>query len=169
MTEISPLQLALELEQKGYEYYTANAAKAANPLAQRVLESLAEQEKQHMSWIRSLVEGSQVPCVSTKAGSIEAAVREVFDKFSAAERQGWKNRNTDVYEHAMQLEKESYELYRKLHEAAVTAAEKDFFAALMEMEDGHHAALQNVHFYLSDTADWNHESESASGWNWMTL
>jgi rubrerythrin len=96
-------------------------------------------------------------------------VREVFEKFTASERKGWKSQNSDVYEHAMQLEKESYELYQKLHNTATTAAGRDFFKALMDMENGHHAALQNVHFYLTDTADYNHESESASGWNWMTL
>ncbi len=168
MANQSALDLALQVEQEGHDYYTKNARQAANPLAHKVFISLAEQELQHAAWIKQLAEGASVPEIDRKTGSIEKVVKSLFDELSEQERAGWKRQNTEVYKQAMELEKKSYHLYKELSTSMATAEQRSFFQQLMEMENEHLISLQNVYYYLTETKDWFSQQEPAAGWNWMT-
>ncbi|MCK8816837.1 ferritin family protein [Natroniella sulfidigena] len=166
----SPLDLAIELEKKGHEYYQKHAATAENPLAKKVLSSLASQELDHIDDIKEIAEGKKLfdPDSDQAIDDLEAEVKEVFNNFSKQERQGWKAENKKVYEHAMKLEKDIYETYQQLAEEAEDEDQKKFFQSLMKEESKHLEAIENVYFYLTKPKEWLAQEESKV-WNWMNL
>lgn len=163
----SYIELALQIEEKGYKYYKHHAESAKNPLSRKVLESLAKQELEHQEWIRVLTTGSKLPA-DLQGESIEMAVKAVFDSFSAKERQGWKSDSADVYKHAMELEEDAYELYKKMEADADDQELKKFFQMMMKAEREHYTSLENVYRFFAEPGDWLQQDESASGWNWIT-
>ncbi|MBM7623623.1 ferritin-like domain-containing protein [Sporohalobacter salinus] len=161
------LELAISLEEKGHAYYEKHAENAVNPLVKKVLKSLGAQELDHVEKIKQIAEGKEIE-EDYEPSDIESEVKEVFEEFSDKEREGWKEENVDVYEHAMELEKDIYQVYERLAEETDDPKEKEFFEALMEEEDKHYESLQNVYYYFTRPGDWFAQEESKV-WNWMNM
>ncbi|MFW5896855.1 MAG: ferritin-like domain-containing protein [Bacillota bacterium] len=163
------LRLAVELEEEGQRYYAQEAAKADNPLAKTVLQTLADQEMDHRDRVMKLAEGHGFPEeFRDEERDIEESVREVFESFSAEEREGWSTENTGVYEHAMELERKSYKLYERLAEESQDEKEQSFFESLMKEESRHLESIENVYYFLASPGTWLSVDESQR-WNWMNI
>ena len=161
------LDLAIELEQKGHDYYEENAAKTDNPMAKSVLESLSQQELDHIETIKQIAAGKGVENVEVTPSNVEENVREVFDSFSDKEKEEWAAVDEEVYRHALELEEDIYDLYADLAEQT-NGKEEEFFTALMEEENKHYESIQNAIYYLTNNSKWLDEEESKV-WNWMNI
>ncbi len=162
------LNLAIDLEKEGYEYYTQHARKAKNPLSKTVLETLAAMELEHIEVVKKIAEGKSVTANRLKKVDVEQQVRDVFDEFSESERKGWKEKDSSVYEHALELETKLAKLYKQLEKETSDNEEKDFFHALMQEEDKHYELVYNAMYYLTDPKSWASEFEGEV-WNWMNI
>ena len=163
------LRAAIDLEQRGHDYYAGIATHADNPLTKVVFSSLADEELQHMERARQLYEetgAGETP--SVPLGSVEEVVRAIFEESDWSKRKTWRMDNAAAYDHATELERESIALYGKLAEETESPAEKGFFLRMQEEEMGHLSALQNVSNYLEHTADW-FASQEIQVWNWMNM
>ena len=161
------LDLAIELEQKGHDYYEENAAKADNPMAKSVLESLSQQELDHIETIKQIAAGKGVENVEVTPSNVEDNVREVFESFSDKEKEEWEDVDEEVYRHALKLEEDIYDLYADLAEQT-EGKEEEFFTALMAEENKHYESIQNALYYLTNNSKWLDEEESQV-WNWMNI
>ena len=163
------LRVALDVEQRGHDYYEDIAAHAENPLTKAAFTELAAEELQHMECIRQLYDETGAgKSSSLPQGTMEDTVRRLFKEFEGREREAWKMDNAAAYEHATALERESYALYSRLANETESQAEREFFRKLMEEELIHLSALQNVSNYLTHTGDW-FASEETHVWNWMNM
>ena len=164
------LKTALDMEKKGHAYYMDTAGKAENPLTQSVFFSLAAQELIHIQRIRELYEGQEeaegVP--SLAPGEMEQQVREIFDRFTAEQREAWAMDNAAAYDYAKKLERDSAVMYDRLAHESINPGETEFFEALRAEENEHLAALENVSGYLAHTGEWFAEEEIRV-WNWMNM
>ena len=160
------LELAIELENKGHEYYKKHAAEAENPLAKRVLESLASQELDHIETIKKISAGQCIADVDYQITDVEDEVKDVFKSFSKKEREGWKDTNVDVYQHALDLEEDIYNLYKELAQKTDDESEKKFFEDMMEQEMNHYESIENVYNYFNNPGDW-FATEESKVWPWM--
>lgn len=163
------LRAAIDLEQRGHDYYAGIAADANNPLTKAVFSSLAEEELRHMERARQLYDESgagETP--SVPLSSVEDAVRVIFEGSDWSKRKTWRMDNAAAYDHATELERDSIALYGRLAEQTESPAERGLFLRLQEEEQGHLSALQNVSNYLEHTADW-FASEEIKIWNWMNM
>lgn len=160
------LEFALKLEKKGHAYYKKHAKNVENPLAKKVLKSLSSQELGHVEKIKKIAEGENIVNDKDESFDIETEVKKIFENFSEKEREGWKEENIEIYEHAMELEKDIYRAYENLADKADTSQEKEFFLALMQEEDKHYESLQNVYNYFTSPGDWFAQEESKV-WSWM--
>ncbi len=151
----------------GHDYYAKAADEADNPLSKSLLQRLAAEELQHRDQVLRMAESKMQP-TSEESSNIEDAVRQVFDRFSARQRKEWKGSNLSVYERAIELERESLKLYRDLLSQASEPAEISLLEELIEEEIRHRDALDNVYYYLNDSADWLSMEESRR-WNWMNV
>jgi rubrerythrin len=161
------LRAAVELEQRGHDYYADIAEHAGNPLTKVVFSTLADEELIHMERVRQLygqTRAGEAP--SLPHGSLENAVRRIFEHTEWGQRKAWEMDNAAAYSYATELEREAYALYSRLAESTGSAAEKEFFSRLQDEEIGHLTALQNVYNFLEHTGDW-FASEENRVWNWM--
>lgn len=173
MTERSPkaLKAALEFEDKGKNFYLKTANAAADPLSQRLFNTLAGDEERHAERIREIyaaLDKNQPWPVHTPAaqGRLEREIRGFFDS-----NRGALNRETqqiEGYEFAIKMELTGIELYTKFARETDDPQEKSFFEALLVEERSHLEALRNVHFFLTQPGDWYEQDESRR-WNWMNL
>lgn len=161
------LRAALEFEQRGHDYYKRIADQSENPLTKGVFAGLAQEELYHMDRIRELSEETGAgESLSAPAGSLEDAVRLIFEGSEWTEREAWTLDNAEAYEYATNLEREGHALYTRFAEEAESEAERVFFRALLKEELKHLTALENVYNYLQHTGDW-FASEEIHVWNWM--
>ena len=161
------LDLAIELEQKGHDYYEKNAAKTNNPMAKSILESLADQELDHIETVKQIAAGKGVENIEVKSANVEENAREVFESFTEKEKEDWEEVDAEVYRHALDFEEDIYDLYDDLAQKT-EGKEKEFFEALMEEENKHYESIQNALYYLTENSKWLDEEESKV-WNWMNI
>lgn len=160
------LNLAIDLEKEGHEYYMGHAKKAENPMSRTLLENLASMELDHIEAVKKIAEGRPVSSVKLKTRDIEQEVKDVFEDFSKSEREGWIVKDKSIYEHALELETKLAKLYKELEEQSDNQEKKKFFHLLIQEEDMHYEALQNALYYLTDPERWISELEGEV-WGWM--
>lgn len=167
---ISPksLELAIDLEKEGHEYYMEQSKDPENPMVEKVLKSLASQELDHIEVIKNIAEGKQVSAEDLPEVNMEEQVKKVFEEFSEAEKENWKVERTSVYEHALELEEKLHDLYKDLAEDTDDKEEEEFFRAIMAEENKHWESIQNVIYYITDHDRWMAEEEGKV-WGWMNV
>ncbi|ADL07004.1 DUF892 family protein [Thermosediminibacter oceani] len=162
------LEKALNFEKEGFEFYKKIAAEMQNPLAKRLFESLAEQEKEHMKKIKEIYESLDFAASSNQpatAAGIEEELKKIFFELEESRRKMPLD-HLEGYKLAMEMEKKGYNMYREFTQTAASESEKKFFEALMQEEKEHLNSLDNVYRFLTDTPTWYSEEESRV-WNWM--
>jgi rubrerythrin len=105
------LELAVKLEEQGYQYYKEKAAQVSNDLSKTVLESLAEQELDHKETFKKIAEGKGISTSGVEHEDLEQQIKEVFTDLSDKAKEGWKEEDEEVYRQAIELEKKIYDLY----------------------------------------------------------
>ncbi|SHM77288.1 Rubrerythrin [Caldanaerovirga acetigignens] len=162
------LEKALKFEQEGYEYYMKISKQIINPLAKRLFESLAQQEKVHEEIIKSLFASNNFDSVKefkSNTALLEEELKALFSQLEDCQRKIPLD-HIEGYKLAMEMEKRGYEMYKKFHIEAKSEEEKKFFEALMKEELEHLNSLDNVYRFLTGTEVWYSEEESKV-WNWM--
>ena len=162
------LELAIDLEKEGHDYYLEQAKDPENPMVEKVLKSLASQELDHIEVIKDISEGKPVSAGDLPKTDMEGQVKKVFDQFSDQEKKNWKAERTSVYEHALELEEKLYNLYKELAEETEDKEEKEFFKAIMGEENKHYESIQNVLYYITDHDRWMADKEGEV-WGWMNV
>ncbi|HVN68019.1 MAG TPA: ferritin family protein [Candidatus Sulfotelmatobacter sp.] len=158
------VKLSIELEEKGYAFYAATAAKTKNPLAAATLSSLAEREMEHIKRInefyRSLT--GEKPLISNWLATVEvppskaALIKPIVAKLKESlERKFVTPADlTEAYLIAEGLEKDSFTLYDRIAKENDEPVTKKFYAALAAEEREHYAILDETLQYLNTPGDW---------------
>lgn len=138
------------------------------PLAKRLFNSLAQQEKIHEEIIKKIYDSQNfhsAPQYFSKAPLLEQELKNLFFQVEESERKMPLD-HIEGYKLAMEMEKRGYEMYKKFYSEAESDGEKKFFEALMKEELEHLNSLDNVYRFLTGTEIWYSEEESKV-WNWM--
>lgn len=156
---IEALQLAIQMEVEGKEFYQQASQKSNNKLAKELFQNLANEEDIHRKKFEEVYEavrkGQDWPDVeppSEKAKSLKSifaeATKELGSRIKAAESE------LEAVKIAMDMEIKTYDLYRSRSEQSALPREKQFYQTLAAEERGHHLALLDSYEYLSDPAGW---------------
>jgi rubrerythrin len=156
---IKVLELAVQMETDGKEFYQKAGRKSSNKLAKGLFHELANQEdihrKKFVQIYEALKRGQNWPDVelqSGKEGRIKSlfaeATKELGSKFKVAESE------LEAIKTAMDMEIRSYNLYHSRSKESTLPVEKQFYKTLAGEERGHHLALLDSFEYLSDPAGW---------------
>ena len=65
-----------------------------------------------------------------------------------------KGEEMNVFDYAMQMEKEGLEFYKKLMSEAASEKEKTLFEKLIKEEEQHYEIFANTFNFLEDTGNW---------------
>lgn len=150
------LQTALELEQKGHDYYLAGAAKLKDSVMAAVLEALAADETQHQNLVSRYYkalqrsEGWPQPTVEAEA---PVSAKERVEAIVAASVGAVEpdDSYTHIYARARELEIAARDFYRGMvDEAGEDEALAKFFRFLAGVE---HTHLQMLSMVLETTRE----------------
>ncbi len=156
---IKVLQLAVQMETDGKEFYQKASRKSSNKLAKELFNELASQEDVHrkkfVEIYEALKRGKNWPDVGSPPAKGERikslfaeATRSLGSKFEVAESE------LEAIKTAMDMEIRSYNLYHSRSSESTLPVEKQFYKTLAGEERGHHLALLDSYEYLSDPAGW---------------
>ncbi len=156
---IEALQLAIQMEVEGKEFYQQASQKSNNKLVKELFQNLANEEDVHRKKFEEIYEalkkGQDWPDVeppSEKAKRIKSifaeATKELGSKIKVADSE------LEAVKTAMDMESKTYDLYRSRSEQSTLPAERRFYQVLAAEERGHHLALLDSYEYLTDPAGW---------------
>ncbi len=150
---VEGVMLAIDIEKRGYNFYTEAASVTEDPRGQAMFRRLAQDEVRHLEWLtghkESLEKSGQWKDVALSGKALALGGR-VFPK-SAGPRSGAtdKTRELEALRRGIQAEKDSMALYFALEAKIDDVRGKETFQRLASEEEGHFHLLQAEHDYLS--------------------
>ncbi len=159
------LSTALEMEEKGKAFYQRAVSACKNDMGKEIFQTLMEDEDVHMVRIRSIYEtlsGKQVWSENWKELNVaHHDLGLIFEKM--AKKRGPEidvdTSDLEALDTGIDFEARSVEFYEKQLTKAINPPEQEFIRKMVTEERGHHAALTDMKFYLSDPAGWFREKE----------
>jgi rubrerythrin len=153
------LQLAIQTEVEGKDFYQQASQKSSNKLARELFQHLANEEDVHCKKFEEIYEalkrGQNWPDVkppSEKGKTLKSlfaeATKALGSKIKVAESE------LEAIKIAMDMEIKSYNFYHSRSQQSTLSTENRFYEALAGEEREHHLALFDSHEYLSDPAGW---------------
>lgn len=166
---LSDTKLAIELEKKGYDFYTKTASKTTNPLAASTLSGLAERELDHIEKItefyKNLTGEEKLSNDWLRSVDIppkkEELLKPILIKLKGSLGKKFETQEdiNEAYKIAEGLERDSYNLYDKISNESSDNTAKRFYAALAQEEREHYSILEETLQYLNNPGDWFKQQE----------
>ena len=153
---------AIKLEQDGRTFYLDAAANTASDLVRKMFESLADDERDHIEWIKQTEPGASE--AATVNRQLYERLRHIFaDVPEATLRTLAKSKSdVDAINFAIDIEQKSIDAY----EGWAKNADKPEVRALCDLLAGterfHRQVLENTLEYFEHTPDWFMKEEQ---WN----
>jgi rubrerythrin len=164
---IKALQVALQMEIDGKEYYLRASRESTNELGRKLLESLAAEEDIHRQKFEKIYNA-----VRSKKGWPQIdfrpdggkGLRTIFARAIEVMGAHVEAAATELgaLKTAMDMENKTYDYYKKQEETATWDVEKGFYEALAGEEREHYLILLDYHEYLRDPASWFVQKERPS-------
>ena len=152
------LNSALKLEKDGKEFYLEMAAHAPNEYARKTFESFAEDENNHMEWLKEMFdeEASFEHADPQEVGRIYGKLQSIFSCIPEEQKNELASAPDDIsqIDIAIEKEEESIQAYGSWAEEAEDDEVKKLFGTLVDFEKNHRTLLNNVKTYLDKTGDW---------------
>jgi len=156
---LEALQIAIQMETDGKEYYLKTSQESSNELGKKLLQSLAAEEDVHRQnfveiydSIRSKKAWPETNFQPTGGRRLRTIFAETLEhagpdiKAPATE--------LDAVKTAMDMENKTLDFYNSQSKTANYNAEKAFYEALASEEKEHHFVLLDYYEYLKDPAAW---------------
>ena len=156
---LEALQIAIQMEIDGKEYYLKASQESSNELGKKLLESLAAEEDIHR---RKFDEIYYAICNKKAWPATDfqpdggKGLRTIFVR--AIEQIGSNIKalatELDAVKTAMDMESKTYDFYKSRGGNATYNTERDFYETLAAEEKEHHLILLDYYEYLKDPAGW---------------
>jgi len=156
---LEALQIAIQMEIDGKEYYLQASQKSSNELGKRLLASLAAEEDVH----RQKFEEIYIAMQNKKAWPVTdfhpdggKRLRAIFDMAAGEIGTNVKAPDTELdgVQIAMDMENKTYDFYQGQGKGATYDAERNLYQILVAEEREHYLALLDYYEYLKDPAGW---------------
>ncbi len=161
------LQVAIQMEIDGKEYYLKASRESANELGKKLLEKLASEENTHrqkFEQIYNITKDKKGWPASDFQPDGGKTLRTIFAR--ATEEMGTKTKapktELDSVETAMYMENKTFDYYTRQGADATHDAEREFYYAVAGEEREHYLILLDYYEYLKDPAAWFVQKEHSS-------
>jgi len=164
---LKALQIAIQMEIDGKEYYLKASRESRSELGKKLLASLADEEDTHrqkFEWIYDAIRNTRKwPAIEFQPDEGKN-LKTIFAK--ATEKLGSNIKTSatelDAIKTAMDMENKTYDLYKSRGRNASYDAEKDFYETLAAEEREHYLVLLDYYEYLKDPGGWSVKREHPS-------
>lgn len=155
--EMNSIEFAIKMERDGEAYYREQAKNNQDNPLNAVFLLLAEDENGHAVLLKN-----ELAKISYDLADNEALVdtNNVFK-----DRGDFKNKfekipnQLDVYRMALQMEKDSIELYQKFYQESADDQTKKLFAYLVKQEENHYKIFDNLITLVERPEEWVEDAE----------
>jgi len=156
---LGALQIAIQMEIDGKEYYLKVSQQSGNELGKKLLKSLAAEEDVHRQKFEEIYsalrnkkawpETNFQPDRGKRLRTIFASeIEEIGSKVKAPTTE------LEAVQTAMDMENKSYDFYNIQSKNATYDAERSFYDTVAAEEREHHRVLLDYYDYLRDPAGW---------------
>ncbi|GAH94610.1 unnamed protein product [marine sediment metagenome] len=164
---LDALQIAIQMEIDGKEYYLKASQESSNELGKKLLESLASEEDTHrqkFEEIYSAIRSKKAWPATDFQPDGGKRLRTIFARATEGMSSNIKSFTTelDTVQTAMSMENKTYDFYKSQKGSATYNAERDFYETLATEEREHHLILLDYFEYLKDPAGWFVQKEHPS-------
>ncbi len=162
VTEV--LELALQMETDGQEFYLKAGQNSGNKLTRDLFERLAKEEDAHRKRFEQIYEAIKRerswPDIELETDQGKG-LRSLFAQATSELGKEIKVADSEfeALKVAMDMEQKSYDLYHRRIGETTSPVERRFYETLAGEERGHRLALSDAHEYLSDPAGWFTKAE----------
>ncbi len=156
---LKALQIAIQMEIDGKEYYLKASQKSNNELGRKLLHSLAVEEDSHrqeFEEIYSAIRSKKAWPTTDFQLDGGKRLRTIFARATEETGSNIKSLATelDAVQTAMDMENKTHDFYKSQGGNATYDAERDFYETLATEEKEHHLILLDYYEYLKDPAGW---------------
>jgi len=156
---LKALQIAIQMEIDGKEYYLKASQESSNELGKKLLESLASEEDTHrqkFEEIYSAIRSKKAWPATDFQPDGGKRLRTIFTRATKEIGPSIKSLATelDTIQTAMDLENKTYDFYKSQGGNATYDTERGFYETLAAEEREHHLVLLDYYEYLKDPAGW---------------
>lgn len=150
------LQLAIKMELDGKKFYFRISQESRHELGKKLMATLAAEEDIHRQQFEKIFEAIRQQKAWPKTDFHPDKGRTIKTIFAQASKETNPSTVTeqDAVKVAIDMENQSYDLYKNQAKMATSPAEKTFFEALAGEERGHQIALTDYLEFLQDPVDW---------------
>ena len=150
------LQLAIKMEQDGKKFYLRVSQESQHELGKKLMATLAAEEDIHRQQFEKIFDAIRKQQAWPKTDFHPDKGRTIQTIFAQAMKETNPATATeqDAVKVAIDMENQSFDLYKTQAAMAVAATEKAFFEALAGEERGHQIALTDYLEFLNNPADW---------------
>ena len=164
---LEALQIAIQMEIDGKEYYLKASQESSNELGRELLESLATEEDAHRQKFEEIygaIRSKKAWPTTDFQPDGGKRLRTIFARATEEMASNTKAPNTelDVIQTAIDMENKTYDFYGSQGGNATYDAERDFYQTLAAEEREHHLILLDYCEYLKDPAGWFVKTEHPS-------
>ncbi len=164
---LEALQIAIQMEIDGREYYLKASQESGNELGKELLQTLAAEEEIHRQKFNEIYYSIQRKKAWPATDFHPDHGKRLRTAFAQAIEEIGSNVKTlatelDAVQIAMRMENKTYDFYRSRGQNATYDAEKGFYQTLAEEEKVHHRVLLDYYEYLKDPAGWFVQEEHPS-------
>lgn len=164
---IKALQISIQMEIDGKQYYLEVSKKSGNKLGKNLLQSLAAEEdihRQKFEEIYNTIRAKKVWPLTDFRPDGGKRLRTIFARMTDEIGSNVKVLATelDAVAVAMDMENKSYDFYRSQSRNAVYDAERHFYETIAAEEKEHHLILLDYDEYLRNPAGWFVKKEHPS-------
>jgi len=164
---LEALQIAIQMEIDGREYYLKTSRESTDDLGKKLMESLAAEEdihRQKFIEIYNAIHDRNVWPVVDFQPDGGKTLRTIFAR--ATEEMGSSTRapatELEAIKTAMEMENKSYDFYVNQSKKIMSAATRDFYNTVASEEREHYIILVDYYEYLLDPAAWFVKKEHPS-------
>ncbi len=156
---LEALQIAIQMEIDGKEYYLKASQESNNELGKKLLQSLAAEEdvhRQKFEEVYSAIRSKKAWPTTDFQPDGGKRLRTIFARATKEMGSNIKALATelDAVQTAMSMENKTHDFYKSQGGNATYDAERDFYETLATEEREHHLILLDYYEYLKDPAGW---------------
>jgi len=158
-TNVDVVRAAMQLERDGRMFYLDVAARTRNSLVRQMFESLADDELDHMAWLKDLLPG--VDTAATANRRLYGRLRHIFADVPETRIRELAESEDDrkALDAGISIETASADAYERWARDSEDSALRDLCTTIAGVERFHRQVLVNTLEYLDHTPDWFMQEE----------
>lgn len=164
---LAALQIAIQMEIDGKEYYLKASRESGNELGRKLLQKLAAEEDVHrlkFEQIYNAIRDKKAWPTTDFQPDGGKGLRTIFARATEGVSSNIRALATelDAVQTAMVMENKTYDYYTRQGEIAAHDAERGFYQVVAAEEREHYLVLVDYYEYLKDPAGWFVKKEHPS-------